>query len=62
MPRECPDRSARLRISLTRSLAPVEDLSDEETGDIPFADAKEDAVNDNQSDADDDDEGDEEGV
>ncbi|KAJ5173243.1 hypothetical protein N7492_005836 [Penicillium capsulatum] len=39
---------------------PVEDVSDEENGDIPFTDAKEKATDDSQSDGDDDEE--EEGV
>lgn len=43
-------------------IAPVEDLSDEENGDIPFNDAKENQADGAQSDADEDDDDEEEGV
>lgn len=65
MPRKCPDRCAQhANNSLTRPPAPVEDMSDEENGDIPFADAKGEAVDGDESNADDDedDEDVEEGV
>lgn len=53
---------ARLSSSLTyQPIAPIEEPSDEENGDIPFNDAKEDQANGDQSDADEDDE-EEEGV
>jgi hypothetical protein len=48
------------------SLAPVEDISDEESGDIPFRDAPEDQANDKATDdpaeEDEDDDEEEEGV